>query len=384
MASSETARRINRRIVLNLISGRQPVSRAEIARLSGLQRSTVSLISEQLIADRWIVEGPTGHVPRGRRPTFLRLNEQRAIICIDIRPLRTTVAIADVNGRFHSQDVSATPSDPAVSIKDLARRISRLRKAHRGIAFEGIGISLPGRIDSVSQKLTFAPNLGWAPVDLKSALEPKVGLCVELENAANACALAEMWFGRLGDVTDLVAVTVSEGIGTGIISHSKLIRGRNGMAGEFGHVPLESDGPVCGCGNRGCWEVLASNRAAVRYYARATQKKKRATFQEILKLADSGDAHAVEALDMMAVQLARGMRMLVAALAPEVIVVIGELTAAWHRFKTVLEREIQEQALSRTPPVLIPGQDGVLARLRGAAALVLYKSFGVSSSELAV
>jgi hypothetical protein len=99
-ASSDVVRDINRRLVLNLIRTRQPLSRADLARLSGLQRSTISLIVEGLIAEDWVLEGPTGRLPRGRRPTFLRLNEDRVILGADIRPTQITVALADVNGRF--------------------------------------------------------------------------------------------------------------------------------------------------------------------------------------------------------------------------------------------------------------------------------------------
>src|SRR5437773_10622416 len=95
VASSGTARDINRGVVLNFIRRRQPISRADLARVSGLQRSTVSLITEQLIRERWVVNGPTGRLPRGRRPTFLRLNERRALLVVDIRPAQTTVAVAD-------------------------------------------------------------------------------------------------------------------------------------------------------------------------------------------------------------------------------------------------------------------------------------------------
>src|SRR5213082_457985 len=111
-ATSETARGINRGIVLNLIRRRQPISRADLARVSGLQRSTVSLITEQLIREKWVVHGPIGRLPRGRRPTFLRLNDRRAILVADLRPAQTTVGIADVNGRFLSQEALATPAHP--------------------------------------------------------------------------------------------------------------------------------------------------------------------------------------------------------------------------------------------------------------------------------
>src|SRR5689334_19449592 len=124
-ASSETARHINRRIVLNLIRNRQPVSRADVARISGLQRSTVSLITEELIGEQLIVEGATGRLPRGRRPTFLRLNENRLVICVDIRPARISLGVADINGAFHAQETIPTPRRPQAAIREIAARIDR-------------------------------------------------------------------------------------------------------------------------------------------------------------------------------------------------------------------------------------------------------------------
>jgi predicted NBD/HSP70 family sugar kinase len=383
-ASSETARHINRRVVLNLIRHRQPISRADVARCSGLQRSTVSLIAEELIADRWVVEGPTGRLPRGRRPTFLRLDAQRAVICVDIRPSQITFGVGDINGVFSSQDSIVTPSDPAVAVRQLASRIRRLIEARRQTRFEGIGVSLPGRIDLSTHKLVFAPTLNWPMTDLKEPLERETGLEVELENAANACALSEIWFGQ-GEVRDLVAVTVSEGIGTGIIAHGQLLTGRRGMAGEFGHVPLETAGPLCSCGTRGCWEVLASNRAALRYYfesrgQESPPESESFTFQHLLGLAERGDVLANRALTRMAVQLGRGTRMIVAALATEAITFIGEFTAAWDRFRPVIEAEIQAQSISAQPTRLLAAQDGATARVRGTIALVFQKHFGFAAS----
>src|SRR5262252_3316104 len=137
VASSETARDINRGVVLNLIRKRQPISRADLARVSGLQRSTVSLITEQLLREKWIVYGPVGRLPRGRRPTFLRLNDRRAIIVADLRPSQTTVAVADVNGRFLSQEGIPTPTDPQKTAARLAARIRHLLRVHSDLVFEG-------------------------------------------------------------------------------------------------------------------------------------------------------------------------------------------------------------------------------------------------------
>src|SRR5271168_1080165 len=126
LASSEGVRDINRRIVLNLIRTKQPISRADLARVSGLQRSTISLIVEDLIEGHWVLQGATGRLPRGRRPTFLRLNDDRVIIGVDIRPLQITVALADVNGKFTAQEVMPTAANPKTAVDGVIARIQRL------------------------------------------------------------------------------------------------------------------------------------------------------------------------------------------------------------------------------------------------------------------
>jgi len=287
VASSQTARDINRGVVLNLIRRRQPISRADLARVSGLQRSTVSLITEQLIRERWVVHGPIGRLPRGRRPTFLRLNDRRAILVADLRPAQTTVGIADVNGNFLSQETMPTTRDPGFTAGALAVKIRHLMQVYSDRVFEGVGISIPGRFSDVSRRIVFAPNLGWPEFDIKRTIEDATGMRVEVENAANACVLAEVWFGQGEKVRDFVVVTVSEGVGTGVFANGQLIRGMNGMAGEFGHVSLDPNGPSCTCGGRGCWEVYASNRAALRYYHESIKSSDGLTFQDLLALAES-------------------------------------------------------------------------------------------------
>ncbi len=146
-ASSEVIRDINRRIVLNLIRTRQPISRADLARVSGFAAgSTVSLIVEHLIAEHWVLEGPTGRLPRGRRPTFLRLNDERVIIAVDLRPHQTTVALADANGKFISQEIIGTSSDPQTAMDGLIASIQRIVSLSRRKKIEGVGISLPGSL----------------------------------------------------------------------------------------------------------------------------------------------------------------------------------------------------------------------------------------------
>jgi len=386
VATSETARDINRRIVLNLIRTHQPISRADLARHSGLQRSTVSVIAEQLIKERWITEGANGHTPRGRRPRFLHLNKERVgIIGINVRPVTTTLALADLDANFLAQDSLPTPQQPKQFLAELVPRVSKLINARPELTCEGIGVSLPGRVDVATQKLVFAPNLGWKDFDLKTPLEKATQLPVELENAANSCALSEICFGRRAEgLRNLVIVTVSEGIGCGLILNHQLVQGSTGTAGEFGHAALVQDGLECSCGNRGCWEMYASNSAAIRYYSqagssrgrRSTTLDKTISFEHLLRLAQQGDGKAVDALQQMAQYLGRGIAPLVSGLAPDMIVIVGEVTRAWEKVGPIIKDTVRRHSFTRAETQIVPSDPITQPRLRGTIALVLLKHFG--------
>lgn len=377
VATSGIARDINCRIILNLVRKYQPVSRADLMRHSGLQRSTVSVITDQLIAERWLREGEVGQLPRGRRPTFLHLNENRVgVFGINIQPFTTEIALANLNGHFLVQETISTPKNSAIFVKQFSSRIRELMEEYPMMTYGEIGVSLPGRVDLSSQKFIFAPNLGWQAADLKGQLENAAGLSVSMENAANACALSELWFGKhASDERNILVVTVSEGIGVGMILNGQLVRGALGLAGEFGHVTIDENGPQCGCGNYGCWEVFASNLAAVRYYNEMTEKNSVKTYAEILGLAFQKDSTAWKALDRTAEYLGQGIAMLMTGLAPDVIVIVGEVVQVWDKVNPIIMGVIQQRT-STHPAVRIMASDSTSQpRLRGIIALVLQKYF---------
>ena len=375
LATSETARGINRNIVLELIRANQPLSRADLSRRSGLQRSTVSQIVEQLIQENWVREGAVASLARGRHPTLLGLNEDLMVIAIDIHPRQATVAMVDLNGRLLSRSQVPLTSIPDSSSRLITACIQRMRKEFQGKSIEGIGVSLPGRFDPAAQRMIFAPNLHWPEFDLKGAIEKETGLTVRMENAATACLLAELLFGRLNGIRDAVLVTVSEGIGTGIFANGQVITGSHGMAGEFGHSVLDPAGIQCACGRKGCWETFASCDAGIRYYLELNPKAGTISFSELLNKAEEGDVDAVKALERQAVQIGRGLGPIIAGLSPRVIFIGGDITTAWARFGGIIENEAAALTLAGTPPAILPTHDGDIARLRGAAALVFQRRF---------
>jgi predicted NBD/HSP70 family sugar kinase len=373
LASSELARDINRDIVLEFIRFRQPVSRVDLSRLSGLQPSTISAIVEDLIEEGWVREGAVVRGARGRPSTMLSVNDDLVTLALDVRPDQAIVAVVDLSGRFLSHETVVTVADPAASMTKIIERMRRLRLRHSDKTFEGIGVSVPGRVDRITQRLLLAPNLKWHDFDIKTALEKGLDLQVEIDNDANACLLSELWYGRLEGVKDTVLVAVSEGLGTAILAGGQLHSGFNGLAGEFGHISIDPTGPMCGCGQRGCWEMFASSRAAMQAYRKLAPKSPVGSIEELLRLAEEGDPAGVKAVTAQATALGRGLRLITAALSPELILITGEITSCWSRFGPIVQREMEANMLAGPPPRLATAGDGYLARLSGGAAVLLQR-----------
>jgi hypothetical protein len=268
VATRGTTREINRRIVLNLVRAHQPISRADLARTMGVRRGAVSLIVDDLLKSNLIFEGATGETLRGRRPTFLYIDSRRsAVVAADIRASETYLMLADLLGKPLTGVVSfPTVKDPKRLVGALAMRINSLLAEHRDVdVCQGIGVVVPGMVEHSTMKILHAPTLGWHDVNLREPLAAATGLTVQIENSGRACALAQVWAMR-GDAAatagNLVFVSVSDGVGVGVIIHGEVLRGRHNIAGEFGHIPLSLDGPRCSCGANGCWEAYISNRPA--------------------------------------------------------------------------------------------------------------------------
>ena len=368
-ASNRTPRHINRNLIFNQIRIRQPISRADLARTSGLQRSTVSLIVEELLREQWIVEGVLGQIPRGRKPTFLEVNQKRTVLAVDVHPAQTTLAVADLSGRITVQKQFQLPDDPKKVIRAIVNAIRKMIAERSDCSFEGIGMSVPGRFSHQLKKTIFAPNVYWPIAQIKSRVEEATGLPVVVDNVANACVLSEVWFGNSDEAHDIVVVNVSEGIGTGIFVNGGLARGAGEMAGEFGHVQVDPNGIQCGCGSRGCWETLASNRAGLRYYKDITGELL-PSIDALLQLSEKNDPSAIEAFDRMCTALGRGMHMIVTTLAPSEIVMVGEFTRLWSLAYPIIDAELRKFPLTAIPRLRMASEPDT-ARLRSAVALVM-------------
>ena len=272
---------------------------------------------------------------------------------------------------------SSISSDPTKlqldSPSTAARREPRFRvrpAIRRGKASASVFPAvLTRQLSALSSLRIFAGPI----LDIKGAIESKMRLPVKMENAANACLIAELTFGRLDGIRNIILVTISEGVGTGIFANGHLITGDGGRAGEFGHAPIDPNGPQCACGRRGCWEVFASCRAALRYYRELQPKTRDITFHELLRIAEDGNPQAATALEKQAKEIGRGFGLMIAGLSPSMILVAGEITGAWPRFGPVIVREAAGFTVAGPPPRILPAHEGEIARLRGAAALVFQR-----------
>jgi predicted NBD/HSP70 family sugar kinase len=384
-ATRSTTRDINRQILLNLVREHQPVSRAELARRMRVGRGMVTSLVSELLAEGSIYEGTTVAAPRGRKPMMLHVRtKDRLVIAIDVRFSRTYLMLTDFSGARLAMETIETVVEPRALVAALAERIPRILKAHRAEGkCNGIGLVVPGMVDQRSGRVLNAPQLGWRDVDVRAMLAEATGFDVQIENAPIACALAQMWLGERGTDAprDFVYVTVSDGVGAGVVVNGEVVRGHNNTAGEFGHVPVDPNGPTCLCGARGCLEAYTSNLATLSRYlghefspteTRGLLHASGLTINDVITRADAGDARAGAALEETARHLGGGLAVIINTLNPAQIFVGGEITDAWDRVYPVIQQVIRERTLTSlaaaTP--LLPDPATNYPRLRGATALV--------------
>jgi N-acetylglucosamine repressor len=392
IATRTTSREINRRIALNLIREHQPISRADLARRMDITRGVVSVLAQELIEQGLIYEGATGDTARGRKPTFLHIRTQdRLAIAVDVRFSKTYLMLCDFSGRQLALEIYDTVFSIPAFIKDLAARIRRMLKIHGAQAnCEGIGVAVPGMVDIRTGRILNAPTLGWREVDIRDGLAAATTLPVQIENSGRACALAHLWLERGEEVVtqSFVYISVSDGVGVGVVINGELVRGHHHIAGEFAHMPLSLDGPRCMCGATGCWEAYISNLATLsRYFgwnlSKISPKSPRDAYQsnftvlDLIARARGGDAKAIAAVQSTARFLGLGLATVVNIINPGSIYLAGEIITAWDLIENSVREALGERALTeaaaRTPLHVASAQDH--PRLRGAAALIAAPTF---------
>jgi predicted NBD/HSP70 family sugar kinase len=353
MLGVEDVREANELKLLHIIRDRQPISRADLVNATVLRPGTVSVVVNRLLRASVVYEGEPAPSSGGRPATYLQINAEKAyVVGISIGVQHTVYGVGDFNGRILNQRTVRTNCDAAKFLTELGNEIaSQLKSNFRRARMTGVGVSVPGLIDRVEGRLVRSPNLGWRNVPIASLLEDILGLPVQVENDANAAALSELWYGPMeiwsAHCMLFVLIVEGVGIGTGLILNGEVYVGSRIGLGGFGHIPMDPKGPKCSCGSIGCWEALASDEAALARFAASCEDpdKQVDSLHDLIALAQSGDNCARQELVNTASLIGRGIKALAQGLAPEVVVIGGQITTAWSTIEPVLLHELQGEYL---------------------------------------
>ena len=365
-------------LVLDALRRHGLVSRSDLARLTGLSRTTVGSLVSDLQARGLVVEEVDGERQpgRGRPPAFLRLDRSAGVaVGIDFDHDRVRVALADLSSTVLGEDCAEIDVDHSASdaIDAAVEIIGALRVAAGLDESEliGAGVGLPGPIDGRTGTVGSATILpGWAGKSPRDMLSERLGLPVEVDNDANLGALAEVSFGAGRGLTEVVYVRLGSGVGAGLVIGGRIHHGAAGLAGEIGHVQVHADGVVCRCGNRGCLESVAAE-GSIRALLRPAQGHE-VTRRDVLELLAARDLGATRVVNDAGRAIGRVLADLCNALNFEAVVVGGELSEAGEPLLDGIRDSIDRYALPGAAAAVkvVHGELGERAEVLGALALV--------------
>jgi glucokinase-like ROK family protein len=394
IADQAFVRESNLSSVLRLIHTQSPISRAQLAVITGLNKSTVSSLVEELLTQKLIHETGSNSGTAGRPATWLEINPQAGLIIgVELGVDFISAAVTDLMGNIlwrRKEDTDPT-EDQNKMIEQTLRIVKEAMSANKkkGSRFFGLGLSTPGIVDLKEGVLIFAPNLDWRDVPFKKIFSDATKLNTFIENDANAAAFAEHLFGTARENQDFIFIFAGVGIGSGLFLNGHLYRGMNGYAGEIGHSPImgEPSPTVCHCGNHGCWETYANQHSIIQRVQTRLDAKHASIIPKLMaeqnlplsisiikQAADLGDKEAIESIIEVGHAMGKGFAGLINIFNPEKIIlggplnIIGEYllpaikeTIAHHSFLPKINQQAEVQLSSF-------GSD---ASLIGAIAIVV-------------
>jgi glucokinase-like ROK family protein len=391
-ATNQQTRLINEQLVLRTIYDRNPISRADVARATGLTRTTVSDVVEQLLGAGLAEEIGLGRSTGGKAPILLRVpDEARHLLGIEVGDTHLTGAIVNLRGELLRRvEVPLDGRDGEMALARLDGLIDELVQP-TSAPILGIGIGTPGLIDTTSGTVRWAVNLDWRDLPLGARLRERWNLPVHIANDSHAAALGEYTFGGHAPRESMVVVKVGRGIGAGIVIEGQLYAGEGFGAGEIGHSAIADNYRPCRCGSVGCLETLASTRAVVQRARElaphapdsalnASPRSEPIGFDDLVRAFTDGDDLAREVLMDSARHLGRAIGGLIGTLSIRHVVLVGEMTRFGEPWLTAVRREAHRSALAilsdaTTIEIGRPGDDLVVL---GAAALLMTRELGLA------
>lgn len=381
-ATPSSVRAVNRSITLNLIRQRQPISRAELARLTGIFRSSVSDIVDELVEQNFVLEERSTPSQRGRVPMSLKLNDLAfPVLGLNIRPEYCQLAWAGLNGQIHESLMFVTPTSPSSLVQALGRAVQDLTK-RSGLksqkSFRCIGVAVPGHVDAFSGRILWTPThseLNQFPI--AEAIQNLTGIETLADNDCNVGALSELWLSTNGSPvrkSNFVFLNVSDfGTGAGAVINGEIYLGHDSrVAAEVGHMVIDAEGPVCRCGRRGCWELYVSNDATWRrVHPRLPFSVER--FEQMLASARRGDRSALASLSETARYLSLGISNIGYIFNPAEVVIAGRITSVWDLISQEVTSSFASSQLRYSiQPARLSADDSLL---HGAVCLALRDTF---------
>lgn len=324
-------KKINKSIILNVIQDQCPLSRARISEVTGLNKATVSSLVNELITENLVHEIGPGESSGGRRPVMLLFNKDAGYsIGVDLGVNYILLVLTNLQGNIVTEktvplDEQATNYVIPLLKSSIQSIIDEAPSSPYGIV--GIGIGVPGTTDN-SGKILFAPNLNWTNIDIKEEIRNEFDIPVVVDNEANAGSYGEKLYGAGKNTSNLIYVSAAIGIGAGIIIGDELYKGSSGVSGEIGHFTINANGKKCRCGNRGCWELYASENTLLQ------QAKKLDEFHEqphlsidtLIEAANQGNKNVINLFNSIGEYLGIGLINIVNTFNPELVIIGNRLS----------------------------------------------------------
>lgn len=342
--NQQVVKKNNKALVLQLIMEKEPISRADIAQVSGLNKATVSSLVNELLAADLVYESGPGESSGGRRPVILHFNKIAGYsIGIDIGVNYVLCVLTDLKGNIvieKNQSVHKTPYATTIEIvKDMIKSlIDEMPSSRYGIV--GIGVGVPGIVNKEGSVL-LAPNLSWKNTQIKKDLEDLFHVPVIIENEANAGAFGEQQFGIGQDHQNIIYISAGIGIGVGIILNKELYQGKNGFSGEMGHMIIDINGKPCNCGSRGCWEAYASEQALLKNAGENSN-----SLENLIQLANSDNKNAQNLFTEIGAYLGYGINNIINTFNPDQVIIGNRLSMAKEWIEQPILSTIENHSLA--------------------------------------
>ncbi|MED2942143.1 ROK family transcriptional regulator [Bacillus swezeyi] len=343
-ADQALVKKMNKALILEQIIANAPISRAKLSEITGLNKSTVSSQVSSLLQKEMIFETGRGESSGGRRPVMLKFNRKAGYaVGVDIGTNYMIAVLTDLEGNIieHDErdlDEEDIPATEQALIELVGLAIEKMPPSPYGLA--GIGVCVPGLVDN-AQQVVFTPNKPIHLIDLKNLLEEKFNVPIFIENEANAGALGEKEYGDARHLEHAVFVSINAGIGLGILMNGKLFRGVEGFSGEAGHMSIDFNGPACRCGNKGCWELYASEKAVFSSFLSNTE----APLHQIVKeLADRNDPNMLKTFETFGFYIGVGLLNIIKTLNPGTIILRNTIVESYPMIVDSIKKTISSRS----------------------------------------